>query len=139
MRNSILSIFLIFFGSFIVSAQETFTEEEITVDKFTDGTLTSPSEVENPSLVIFIQGSGPTNRDGNSLEGMNNKSDFAKKIAHELAAEGIASFRFDKRIMKAKELNLDSLSFEDLILDVENILIHFKKKQKFQQYNYCRA
>lgn len=132
MRNSILSLFLIFFGNFIVSAQEkTFTEEEITVDKFTDGTLTSPSEFENPSLVIFIQGSGPTNRDGNSPEGMNNKSDFAKKIAHELAAEGIASFRFDKRIMKAKELNLDSLSFEDLILDVENILIHFKKDRNF--------
>ncbi|PKD19312.1 hypothetical protein APR41_16210 [Salegentibacter salinarum] len=132
MRNLILSLFLIFFGSFIAFPQEqTFTEEEIAVDKFTDGTIVIPSSLENPPLLILIQGSGPTNRDGNSPAGMNNKSDFAKKIAYELADEGIASFRFDKRSIKAKELNLDSISFNDLVMDVENILIHFKEKRNF--------
>jgi len=82
-------------------------------------------------LLIFIQGSGPTNRDGNSPAGMNNKSDFAKKIAYELAEEGIASFRFDKRSIRAKELNLETISFDDFVIDVENILIHFKEEGNF--------
>ncbi len=132
MRNLMLSLFLIFFGSFIAFSQEqTFTEEEIAVDKFTDGTLTLPNQVENPPLVIFIQGSGPTNRDGNSPAGMNNNSDFAKKIAYELAENQIASFRFDKRSIKAKELNLESISFDDFVTDVENILGHFKNEENF--------
>jgi len=127
-----LSLFLIFFGNFIAFSQEqTFTEEEIAVDKFNDGTLTLPNQVENPPLVIFIQGSGPINRDGNSPAGMNNNSDFAKKIAYELAENQIASFRFDKRSIKAKELNLESISFDDFVTDVENILGHFKNEENF--------
>ncbi|MBZ9731087.1 alpha/beta hydrolase [Salegentibacter sp. JZCK2] len=131
MRNLKLSFILIFFGSATAFAQLTFTEEEITIDKFTDGTLVLSPIAENPPLVIFIQGSGPANRDGNSPEGMINKSDFAKKLAYELADKGIASFRFDKRSLKAKELNLESISFDDFVTDVENILGHFKNERNF--------
>lgn len=129
MRNLKLSLFLIFFGSFIAFSQErAFTEEEIAVDKFTDGTLVLPSNADKPPLVIFTQGSGPTNRDGNQ-NSLN--SDFAKKIAHKLANEGIASFRFDKRSIKKKELNLETISFDDFVTDVENILSHFKEEGSF--------
>ncbi len=81
-------------------------------------------------MVIFIQGSGLTNRDGNQ-SGM--KSDFSKKIAHQLAENKIASFRFDKRSIKAQELKLETISFDDLITDVENILSYFKK-ENFSKY-----
>jgi len=129
MRNLRLSLFLIFFGSFLTSSQNrVFTQEEISIDKFTDGTLTLPKNVENSSLFIFIQGSGPTNRDGNQI-GM--QSDFSKKITHQLAENGIASFRFDKRSIKAKELNLKQISFDDFVTDVENILGYFKQEGKF--------
>jgi fermentation-respiration switch protein FrsA (DUF1100 family) len=129
------SFFLFFINLFLVSslvcAQETtFSEEEIAIDKLTDGTLTMPSDVENPPLVIFIQGSGLTNRDGNQ-SGM--QSNFSKKIAHQLAENKIASFRFDKRSIKAKELNLETISFDDFITDVENILSYFKR-ENFSKY-----
>jgi len=135
MKNLKLSFILIFFGSLIAFSQETsFSEEEIAIDKFTDGTLTRPTDFENPPLVIFIQGSGPTNRDGNSPEGMSNTSDFAKKIAFRLAEKNIASFRFDKRSLKAQELNLEAISFDDLVIDVEHILDYFEKKNQFSKY-----
>lgn len=119
----------IFFGSFMAYAQEqAFTEEELSIDKFTDGTLTRPFNAENPPLIIFIQGSGPTNRDGNQNA---RQSDHTKKIASELAENGIASFRFDKRSIKARELNLKSISFDDFITDVENILNHFENEANF--------
>jgi esterase/lipase len=129
------SCFLFFINLFLVSslacAQETtFSEEEIAIDKFTDGTLTRPSDIENPPLVIFIQGSGLTNRNGNQ-SGM--QSNFSKKIAHQLAENKIASFRFDKRSIKAKELNLETISLDDFITDVENILSYFKKED-FSKY-----
>jgi hypothetical protein len=44
----------------------TFIEENISIDQYTDGTLTLPADsVQASHLVVFIQGSGPTNRDGN--------------------------------------------------------------------------
>jgi alpha/beta superfamily hydrolase len=132
MRYLKLSFTLFFFGSFIAFAQEeTFTKEEIVVDKFTEGSLTLPSEVENPPLVIFIQGSGLTNRDGNQSSG---QSDYAKKITYELAGNGIASFRFDKRSIKAEKLNLETISFDDFVTDVKNILSYFKKEGNFSKY-----
>lgn len=47
-------------------------------------------------LMIIIAGSGPTDQDGNSpaLPGKNNS---LKMLAEDLAAEGIASIRYDKR------------------------------------------
>ena len=131
MRHLKFSLILIFLGNCISFAQETtFSEEDIAINKFIDGTLTRPSAVENPPLVIFIQGSGLTNRDGNQ-SGM--QSNFSKKIAHQLAVNKIASFRFDKRSIKAKELNLETISFDDFITDVENILNYFNK-ENFSKY-----
>ena len=131
MKSYFLFFINLFLASSVAFAQETtFSEEEIAIDKFTDGTLTMPSDVENPPLVIFIQGSGLTNRDGNQ-SGM--QSNFSKKIAHQLAENKIASFRFDKRSIKSKELNLETISFDDFITDVENILSYFKK-ENFSKY-----
>jgi uncharacterized protein len=47
-------------------------------------------------VVVFIAGSGPTDRDGNSplLPGKNNGTAM---LADGLAAKGIASLRYDKR------------------------------------------
>lgn len=54
-------------------------------------------EGEGPfPLMIILAGSGPTDRNGNSLL-MVGKNNSLKMIAEELAAEGIASIRYDKR------------------------------------------
>jgi hypothetical protein len=60
------------------------------------GTLLVPSGAGPFPLVVFIAGSGPTDRDGNSplLPGKNNAT---KMLAEGLADRGIASLRYDKR------------------------------------------
>ncbi len=113
-----------------VAQDTTFTEIKLSIDKFTDGTLTKPTEENNKYLIIFIQGSGPTDRNGNQPMLQN---DGIKKIARELAGNGIASFRYDKRIFKAQELQLSEkdMIFEDFVEDAKNVVMHFRKEEKF--------
>lgn len=123
---------MFFILSISFAQQRDYLEEDLSIDKFTDGTLTLPENSENPTLVIFIQGSGPTNRDGNQPM---MKNDGVKKIAHELADNGIASFRYDKRIFKMDKLRIKEadLSFEDFVVDVNAIIDHFEKENKFKK------
>ena len=122
---------MIIISSLTTVAQDTtFTEIKLSIDKFTDGTLTLPTEENNKYLIIFIQGSGPTDRNGNQPMLQN---DGIKKIARELAGNGIASFRYDKRIFKAQELQLSEkdMFFEDFVEDAKNVVMHFRKEEKF--------
>jgi len=109
-----------------------FTEKLIFVNELIDGTLTLPENIVNPSLVIFIQGSGPLDRDGNQ---MMMKNDAFKKIAHELSENGIASYRFDKRIFKMEKFNIKEvdLRLEDFVTDVKSILEYFKADKNFDK------
>lgn len=61
-----------------------------------DGLLEMPQGEGPFPLMVIIAGSGPTDHDGNSpaLPGKNNS---LKMIAEDLAAEGVASIRYDKR------------------------------------------
>lgn len=130
--KKIASGIIFFFLTLISFAQETFTEEELAINPYTDGTLTKPDKVENPPLVILIQGSGPTDRNGNQPMVRN---DGSKKIAQQLAENGIASYRFDKRIFKMNKLNLKEadLRLEDFVEDVENILKYFNAEGDFEK------
>ena len=87
------------------------------------GTIELPARGAAPyPVVLIIAGSGPTDRNGNSaaLPGANNS---LKYLAEGLAAEGVASLRFDKRgvaesVMAAKsesELRFDTY-IEDAVL-----------------------
>jgi len=58
------------------------------------GTLLLPVDVDKPSVVLIISGSGPTDRDGNNPMMSNNS---LRMFAEDLQAGGIASVRFDKR------------------------------------------
>jgi len=129
MKNHLIILALLVFNiSFAQS--DSIVENELAVNKLIDGTLTKPFSVDNPDLVIFIQGSGPTDRNGN---GFMMKNDASKLIAKELAKNGIASYRFDKRIFKMNEFKIkeEDLSFEDFVKDVSDILDYFKKEQNF--------
>jgi uncharacterized protein len=113
-------------------AQTAFIDEPIAVETPTGtlyGTLLSPHSRGPLPIVLIIAGSGPTDRDGNSvlLAGPNNS---LKLLAEGLAAKGIASVRYDKRgvgetgkaMQRAAEktktiLREEDLSFETYIDD----------------------
>jgi alpha-beta hydrolase superfamily lysophospholipase len=59
------------------------------------GTLEIPQTKTPPPVVLFIAGSGPTDRDGNT--GSAAKSDSLRLLAEALRDRGIASLRYDKR------------------------------------------
>lgn len=59
------------------------------------GTLLLPEAEGRRPAMLLLPGSGPTDRDGNQPPMM--KTDLLKQIAERLAAEGVATLRFDKR------------------------------------------
>lgn len=132
MKTKILSFLILLFVQLTFAQMNPFTENLVSVSELIDGTLTIPENIENPPLVILIQGSGPTDRDGNQ---MMMKNDASKKIAHQLAENGIASYRFDKRIFKMNKFKIKEadLRFEDFVTDVNSILEYFKADKKFDK------
>lgn len=58
-------------------------------------TLETPDGVTRPPVALILAGSGPTDRDGNSVAGL--RTDAYRKLAAALNASGIATLRPDKR------------------------------------------
>jgi pimeloyl-ACP methyl ester carboxylesterase len=61
--------------------------------------MLAPSDLKDRPIVLIIPGSGPTDQDGNSPMGI--KASTYRLLAQELARQGIASVRIDKRGMYA--------------------------------------
>lgn len=84
--------------------------------------------------VVIIAGSGPTDRNGNSLAGGTNNS--LKMLAENLASEGVASIRYDKRgigmnaALNGKE---EELRFEDFIADAAAWTAFLKADSRFSE------
>jgi len=98
------------------------------------GTLSMPDSTGQYPLVIIIAGSGPTDRNGNSVLGITAKP--YQLIADTLVKCGIATFRFDKRgIAKsvAKGMKEEDLSFDCYVNDVVFIINEFKKDKRFNK------
>lgn len=79
--------------------------EEVTFEGFggltLNGTLLLPDGAvgERYPAVLLLPGSGPTDRDGNQSPVL--KTDLLRQIADRLAAEGVATLRFDKRAVRS--------------------------------------
>jgi len=129
MKTLILLFSLISTLSF--SQAPSFTETEIRVSKWIDGSLIVPNSGSD-QLAIIIGGSGPTDRNGNQNFA---KTNNLKKLAETLAENGIASFRYDKRIVKQiKMRSIDpNIKFDDFVSDAIAVVHHFKAEQKFKQ------
>lgn len=126
------SVLLFSLLSIIAIAQERTTiKQDITINRFIDGTLLLPNETDDPPLAIIIAGSGPTDRDGNQNFMQNNS---LKKLAEALSRNGIATFRYDKRIVKQiRQRNVDNnMMFDDFVTDAVSTLKYFKEKYNFK-------
>ncbi|SEA66485.1 alpha/beta hydrolase [Bizionia paragorgiae] len=127
--------FIIFFLCItcIVTAQDNnHKSSEVVINKFIEGTLLLPNTVEKPNLVIIIAGSGPTDRDGNQNFLKNNA---LKKLAVGLTNRNLATFRYDKRIVKQiRKGKVDkNMLFEDFITDAISVRDFFKNQDAFNK------
>ncbi|MFF2480654.1 alpha/beta hydrolase [Paenibacillus sp. NPDC058071] len=77
-----------------------------------------PEGSDQAPVALILAGSGPTNKDGNSMGA--GKNDSLKLLAEGLAAQGIASIRYDKRGIgenMALAGSEEELSFDDFVED----------------------
>lgn len=125
-------LFLFFFG--ITKAQNIkYNTQNLSLDSIIDGTLLLPKSNKKLPLAIIIQGSGPTDRNGNQSKLKNNSLKF---LAEDLYKKDIASFRYDKRLVKLilngtfNEIDAD---FNDFIKDAKIVLNYFKNDQRFSE------
>ncbi|WP_438961951.1 alpha/beta hydrolase [Nonlabens sp.] len=105
---------------------------ELNINENIQGTLWIPDDVEQPPLLIMLTGSGPNDRDGNSVM---TKNDSHKQLAQALLKEGIATYRYDKRVvtqMKKKKVDPDT-SFDDFITDAKDVVTHFEEDRRFSK------
>jgi alpha/beta superfamily hydrolase len=120
------------FSSYLLAQESSFTKQDISVNKHIDGTLLSPNNVKKPNLAIIIAGSGPTDRDGNQNFLKNNS---LKKLAVNLTNNNIATYRYDKRIVKQlKSNNLDkNIIFDHFVTDAKSVIDYFKSTKNFNK------
>lgn len=124
--------FLLFalMASFAFGQNNEYSETPIKVSKWIDGSLMVPNPGSN-QLAIIIGGSGPTDRDGNQNF---LKTNNLKKLARELAKNGIASFRYDKRIVKQIKMNAvdPNIKFDDFVSDALDVVNYFSSQKQFE-------
>jgi len=110
------------------------TEVDVPSVKLTvNGTLLLPDKVKSPKLVIFIQGSGPTDRNGNQGQIQTNAT---KYLAEALSEYGIASYRYDKSaiaLSKKKNFKEEDVTFNDFIDEAKAVVKYFKKDDRFSK------
>lgn len=131
MRRILAILFLL--SPLFITGQSVYPEQTITIGTHVDGTLMIPEGNQTKDLVIFIGGSGPTDRDGNQPMMQNNGFKF---LAQGLFDNGIASFRYDKRVVKALkkgQFDESSARFDDFISDALEVLAFFKPAPEFHR------
>ena len=115
-----------------MSQEVNYSSKDMSINSFVDGTLLTPIDIDKPILAIIIADSGPTDRNGNQdfL-----KSNNLKKLAERLSNNNIATFRYDKRIVKQiKNGNFDkNIMFDDFVTDAISVIEYFKKTNSYSK------
>lgn len=132
--KKILKLLFIFLFSFLSGfAQDiNYFGNDITINNFVDGTLLTPKDIDKPILAIIIAGSGPTDRNGNQNF---LKSNNLKKLAERLSNNNIATFRYDKRIVKQIKIGkIDkNIMFDDFVTDAISVIEYFKETKAYSK------
>ncbi len=126
-------LILLMFTGISVAQNSNYNSEEISINSLIDGTLLQPTKTKKTPLVILIQGSGPTDRDGNQNNLKNNSLRF---LAEGLYKNNIASFRYDKRLVKQileGNFKESDANLNDFISDAKIVIQHFKNDIRFSE------
>jgi pimeloyl-ACP methyl ester carboxylesterase len=99
------------------------------------GTLTLPNQVSGKvPVVLIISAASPTDRDGNKPK-LNQKPNTYKLLAAELAKSGIASLRYDRRLIgeAATPARETQLRFDDHVDDAVALITQLHDDQRFSK------
>ena len=109
-----------------------YTSEALSINSFIDGTLLKPKNNNQHVLAIIINDYGPTDRNGNQNLLKNNA---LKKLSENLTQNHIATFRYDKRIVKQiQKGNVDkNIMFDDFITDAVSVVTYFKAQNTYSK------
>jgi len=100
-----------------------------------EGTLLLPAKAAagKVPVVLIVAGSGPTDRDGNSA-GLPGQNNCYRLLAEALAADGIATVRYDKRGVarsKVASLKETDLRFETYVQDAASWVSFLRNDARF--------
>lgn len=129
-RLSILIILLCFFCG-VEAQQINYLHKDIQINEYVEGTLLKPLNKQSFPLVIFVAGSGPTDRNGNQKH---IKTDCFKQLAEAISEKNVATFRYDKRIIKQlqnKDFKEEDISFDDFVTDAKAVVAYFKRNPQY--------
>lgn len=124
--KSFLVVFTFLFSTSLFAQEEvSIQNEQLTLY----GTLTTPKK-GTEKAVLIISGSGATDRNGNTTPlGYVNNS--LKQLAEQLALEGYATLRYDKRgVGKSIDTSItpENLRFEQYMIDAEKWALFLKER-----------
>ncbi len=130
--------FLIIFSliCFVSFGQSKIASEEIII--YNDsielpGSLTYIKSAKEQPLLIWVHGSGNVDRNGNQ-SGVNIQANYIKQFRDSVNNYHTAFFSYDKRTANVKNFKyLANISFEDLVLDVQKVIAHFKNDLRFSE------
>lgn len=97
------------------------------------GTLTYTKSLHSQPLVIFIQGSGNPDRNGNQIA-LGVKANYIKMLRDSLNRNNIAFYSYDKRNVTASNIALmmkKKFVFEDLVTDAQKAISNFANDNRF--------
>src|SRR2546425_4456649 len=104
------------------------------------GTLTLPRGVTRPvPVAVIIAGSGPTDRNGNSVMGIRPNS-YAQ-LGWRLAERGIATLRYDKRVLPATKgaVDISRLTLDDFAADARAAAESLARDARFSRVSDSAA
>ncbi|MFD0749935.1 alpha/beta fold hydrolase [Mucilaginibacter calamicampi] len=122
---------------FFVSADQRDTPGTLTVKTHRavlKGTLALPEVSKPVPVVLLIAGSGPTDRDGNSMLA-NGKPNYLLLLSDALKAKNIAVFRYDKRGVGQSTTTKPAaeITFNDMIDDAGAIIKTLQADKRFSK------
>lgn len=132
MRKCRLMVALALFGLCCAITSASADETQIRIGNL-DAFLTTPPGVEKPLVALLIAGSGSTDHDGN---GPKAKPATLKKLAEQLAAQKIATLRYDKRGAggwKPEFGKPEDFRFKDYVDDAVSLVKYLRESGKFSR------
>jgi esterase/lipase len=135
-------LLFLFFLPLAAMAQNTFSKKsdvstdaqhtEVNVNNNIQGSLFTPYTFEKVPLVIIVGDSGATDRNGNERR---TKSNAYLQLADSLLTQGVATYRYDKRIVTQikNRKPSDKTLFSDFIIDAKESVNFFKNDSRFSR------